>query len=80
LLCSDTLKTVADWVDKNRTDPKGTFALLTNFPKKTFSGDSLNTTLLEAGTVSYLAYVQTVLINVCRLELVPRGVLVVTKM
>jgi hypothetical protein len=41
---------VADWVAQNRTDPKGAFALMTNFPKKTFSGDALNTTLLAAGT------------------------------
>ncbi len=48
---SDTLKTVAEWVEKNRTDPKGPFALMTNFPKKTFSGDALNITLLAAGTL-----------------------------
>jgi len=48
---TDTINTVLNYIEKNRTDDQGPFQMMTTFPKKVFTAELLNTTLLEAGLV-----------------------------
>jgi len=43
----DTLRVVYNWVAQNRTDAKGSFMLLTAYPRKEYSGSSLDSTTLR---------------------------------
>ena len=46
----DTIKTVHDYIKRNRSDRMtGPFVLMTTFPRKTFDGEALKTTLQDAG-------------------------------
>ncbi|XP_048586395.1 UBX domain-containing protein 1 [Nematostella vectensis] len=48
---TDTLSAVVAYVQGNRTDGIAPFALMTSFPRKTFSPADMNTTLKDAGLV-----------------------------
>ena len=46
---NDTIGFVTEWVAANRTDGKGAFYLMTNFPKVIFTEELYDTTLQDAG-------------------------------
>lgn len=48
---TDILSTVTDYVSSNRTDGSTPFALMTSFPRKTFSAADMNKTVKDAGLV-----------------------------
>lgn len=48
---TDTLSTVQEYVSTNRTDGSTPFALMTSFPRKTFTTADMNTSLKDAGLV-----------------------------
>jgi len=50
-LPTDTLKQVFAHVEANRTDGKGSFSLMTTFPRKVYTKNDANVTLQEAGLV-----------------------------
>lgn len=46
----EPLAAVRLYVEMNRTDAQGSFNLMTNFPKKVFTGDDYDKPLTELGT------------------------------
>jgi thioredoxin len=48
---TDTIRTVQQYVQHNRTDGAGAFTLANTFPRKVYTGNDLDTTLADAGLV-----------------------------
>eukprot|EP01112_Ceratiomyxa_fruticulosa_P013108 TRINITY_DN3667_c0_g1_i2.p1 TRINITY_DN3667_c0_g1~~TRINITY_DN3667_c0_g1_i2.p1 ORF type:complete len:591 (-),score=177.33 TRINITY_DN3667_c0_g1_i2:78-1850(-) len=48
---TDTMQTLQQWVQSNRTDGAGPLSLSTTYPRQVFTGADLNLTLKEAGLV-----------------------------
>lgn len=59
----EPLAAVRLYVEMNRTDAQGSFNLMTNFPKKVFTGDDYDKPLTELGTVILLLFDSVTLVS-----------------